>query len=223
MRKVLGVLAGRDLPSGRLLRWAQWADEVLAADAGADRLHEVGIEPNIVIGDFDSFSGAESSSRLVQDGSQDTTDCDKLLALTAELGHTHITLASVEGDQLDHMIATLHSAAKQDVAVRIALRTGLGWVLRGPTACAIEAPEGRRVSLLPLAECHNVSIRGVEWPLESAELHPLRSTSIGNRSNGGPVEVAVEDGIVFFFLETSESDPMEDWALEQRMPNGPSA
>src|SRR5687767_14285972 len=112
-RRVLGVLSGSDMPILLLKKWADSAQIVFAADAGLDRLLEIGIEPDVVVGDFDSVRGLDRfRNERVHDANENSTDADKLLALAKGRGFASITLASVEGDQLDHMIATLHSAAK---------------------------------------------------------------------------------------------------------------
>jgi len=53
------TLAGGGRFSGALLAQARnFAPRVVAADSGADRLLALGVEPEAVIGDFDSISRA---------------------------------------------------------------------------------------------------------------------------------------------------------------------
>jgi thiamine pyrophosphokinase len=209
--RVLGVLAGQDMPGETLRRWALSADVVLAADAGADRLMAVDVRPEIVIGDLDSTSLTALSGldiRLAED--QETTDCDKLLALAAELGHGSITLASVEGDRPDHFVATLHSAAKSALDVRIAFRRSIGWVLRDGARKVLNAGVGRQVSLLPLSECRGVHFEGVAWPLADSPLEPLGQTSISNRSAADVISIVIESGVALLVVEYKE-DEMPVW------------
>lgn len=202
MARVLGVLAGRDMPLEQLREWTHWADVILAADSAADRLAEIGVSPDVTIGDFDSIESHPEGFESIHDPSQESTDCDKLLWHAIALGHTEITLASIEGDRLDHMLATLHSAAKHPIDVRVALRTGVGWILCGPIDRTIETSAGQRVSLIPLSECQGVSIEGVAWPLQCAELHPIGLTSISNQSLEARIRVAIQSGIAFLYLGT---------------------
>ncbi len=209
MPKVLGVLAGRDMPTELLLRWAKSADVLLAADGGADLLLDAGVTPHRVIGDLDSTAdparitelAMREALQLEHDAGQMRTDCDKLLDLAAREGFEEITLAGVEGDQLDHMLATLHSAARSPLRVRVALRTGVGWVLRDEESLSLPTVPGRRVSLLPLTRTEGVTMRGVEWPLEKSALDPLGKTSISNRSNADLVSIRLWEGALFLFLE----------------------
>lgn len=209
MTRVLGVLAGRDMPMDLLCKWAESADVLLAADAGADLLLEAGLKPQKVIGDLDSTGKSDQLAQmaireglqLVHDPDQGTTDCDKLLELAVRDGHEEITLAGVEGDQLDHMLATLHSAARSPLKVRVALRSGVGWVLRDEESVTLPTAAGRRISLLPLTPTEGVTMRGVQWPLEKSALDPLGKTSISNRVEGNEVFVRLWEGAAFLFLE----------------------
>ena len=204
--KVLGVLAGRDMLASQLVKWANEADVILAADAGADILLGIGVVPDWVIGDLDSIQSGTDCPNVIQIEDQNSTDCDKLLIKAIELGVNQITLACVEGDQLDHMLATLHSAARHPIHVQVALRTGVGRLLISGDRFGIETQLGRRVSLLPLADCEGVSLTGVEWPMVRASLSPLGSTSIGNRAISNQVVAEVVNGVAFLYVERLEDE-----------------
>lgn len=202
-KKVLGVLAGEDMPRELLLAWARSADVVLAADAGADRLIEAGVRPDHVVGDLDSIQRRAElgSARIHSRPDQSTTDCDKLLALAAELGFSALTLGAVEGDRMDHALSTWLSAARSSLEVRIALRQGLGWPLRGGRSRSVAVEPGRIVSLIPLAPCEGVVLRGVEWPLEGDKLSWDGLVSISNRAVDSSVSVSLEAGLAALIVE----------------------
>lgn len=189
------------MPGAMLSAWAESADLILAADAGSDLLAEVGMAPHIVLGDLDSIlvHPADSEIRHIED--QHSTDVDKLLAAAIELGCDAITLACVEGDLLDHMLATLQSAAKAPIRTRIALRTGVGWILNAGDEIEASSKPGRRVSLLPLTESHGASLRGVKWPLAQTSLSPMGFTSISNCAEADTVYAHLIEGAAFMFVE----------------------
>lgn len=196
------------MPTELLAKWAKSADFVFAADAGLDRLIEAGRPPDLAIGDFDSAQGLEGidDERLLRDLSQDATDCDKLLALAERQGYAAITLASAEGDQFDHMLATLHSAVKTSLHVRLALRTGVGWILNGPEEVTVRTEPGRRVSLLPLEPVSGANLAGVEWPVENATLEPPGASSISNRASAPYVAASIGTGSAFLFVAFPEEE-----------------
>lgn len=209
--RVLGVLAGADMPVKELLAWVESSSLVLAADGGANRLVECGIVPHSTIGDLDSISpeAARAQVRLISIEDQDTSDCDKLLHLAQELGTDRLTLAGVEGDLLDHVIGTIHSAAKIEIKVQLALRRGLAWILKGPAEFSRFVEEGTRVSLLPISVCEEVFLTGTQWSLNAATLGPEGLTSLSNRASGGSVKVQFAKGVAVLFVETNG---LPDWS-----------
>ncbi|MFZ4507535.1 MAG: thiamine diphosphokinase [Fimbriimonas sp.] len=219
--RVLGVLAGNDLPIERVAIWAFAADLVLAADGGANTLLRANIRPHVLVGDMDSAtdSARDFAHRAEADPDQETTDCDKLLALAFRLGARSITLAGVEGDRLDHVLATIHSSARSPLRVQLLLRMGVGLVLNGPTQIEVPAQVGAKVSLLPVTDCEGVSLSGVEWPLQSAVLHPMGMSSISNRATEAVVRVGLGSGVAVLFVEQApETRP--DWGAISQF--GPS-
>jgi thiamine pyrophosphokinase len=195
-KRVLGVLAGADLPLDRLGEWARSADVVLAADGGADHLLAAGITPDRTIGDLDSLR-AQGLPNVEKDTDTEASDCDKLLRLAHEMGFEEITLAGIEGDRLDHVLGTLASAIKSSLHVRLALRTGLGWVVKGDLE--IPAVPGQLVSLMPLVVCHPASILGVEWPLIDVTLTPFGQISLSNRAAANQIQVRLGSGAAVLF------------------------
>lgn len=191
------------MPGNLLQKWVENASTVLAADAGLDRLQELGLLADLVVGDFDSARSVADLPMGVarHRPDQDATDCDKLLEVAAEEGFERITLVSVEGDQLDHMLATLHSAARSPLRVRLGLRKGVGWILSAGEEVVMRTLPGRRISLLPLEDAQGVTLSGVEWPLENAILHPLKQTSISNRAAAAAVTASIKTGSAFLFAE----------------------
>ncbi len=203
MERVLGVLAGEPLPDAVLRAWCHSADLVLAADGGADRVLAVGRRPDRVVGDLDSLSDSARSLGLdvTHDADQDSTDCDKLLRLADSVGASSITLACVEGGHLDHLLAVLASAARSELGVRLALSTGLAWLLKGPGSWDVPTSPGRRVSLLPITRCEGVGLQGVRWELRNATLDWLGLLSVSNRAEAPSVRASLQSGCAVLFAQ----------------------
>lgn len=197
-KRVLGVLAGNDLPIERLAQWASEAELLIAADGGADRLVAAGFTPHYTLGDLDSLR-ATGLPNVARFADQDTSDCDKLLDFAAALGVEHLTLTCVEGDRLDHVLATFASALRSSLEVSFALRRGPAHLVR--EAASFPATPGDRVSLMPIVPCQGVTLSGVRWPLTDSELTPLGQVSLSNEVTESQVEVSLaEGGAVIFFI-----------------------
>ena len=200
-QRVLGVLGGASASLSLLAAWARSATIVAAADSGADALLAAGVTADLVVGDLDSLAAKRNVFPDVrEDPSQASTDCDKLLAVLAAQGHTAVTLIDVEGDLPDHALAILHSAAKSGLACRLIFKRGVGHVLVGPVSRSFAAHG--RVSLLPLTLCTGVSLLGVRWPLQRAELDALGQTSISNEAAAPFIELSLQTGAALLFIES---------------------
>lgn len=208
MARLLGILDGTDMSSERLAAICGEYDLIYAADGAAARLRQLGIWPQLAIGDFDSLTRPEGyADRIIADIDQDTTDCDKLLRFAIAEGHSSITLTNIEGDRPDHVLSTFASAARADIQVSFRFRRGLGWLIKAGEDRAIEAPrEGTIVSLMPITECEGVTLTGVRWPLEGSRLSAMGLVSISNASLGeGEIRVRLERGAALLY-RADESD-----------------
>jgi len=193
MSRVLGLLAGGDLSLAELERWARGADSLYAADSAGLRLVELGFRPTIV-GDLDSWPHPPAHLRCIQVPDQNTSDADKLLALIEADGHSRLCLMGLEGDDPGHVLGTLASVARAGFPVDLIYRRFAGRLVRGGEEHRLAIPAGRRLSLLPLAECRGVTLEGTQWPLQGATLAMDGLGSLSNRVTG-PVRVTMESGL----------------------------
>ncbi|MCB8933657.1 MAG: thiamine diphosphokinase [Fimbriimonadaceae bacterium] len=200
--RVLGVLAGEDQDVGDLVRWARSAEVVLAADSAADRLLEGGITPHRIVGDMDSASPAAlaSGAELIRDDDVHRSDCDKLLDHAWRSGWKQITLAGIEGDRLDHLLAALLSAARSPLEIRLALRDGTGLLVREGGESVVGARVGQLVSLLPIGGPCRATLTGVRWPVSDAEFGPTGTWSLSNEAVEECVSAHVHLGCALLVL-----------------------
>lgn len=193
MSRVLGLLAGGDLSLAELERWARGADALYAADSAGLRLVELGFRPTLV-GDFDSWPDPPAHLRCIQVPDQNSSDADKMLALAATDGHARLALMGIEGDDPGHVLGTMHSVARAGYPVDLIYRRFAGRLVRAGEEIALDIPAGRKLSLLPLAECRGVTLSGTAWPLAGATLSPDGLGSLSNQVTG-PVRVTMESGL----------------------------
>jgi len=195
-----------DYPAEQILAWAKSAHQVYAADGAARALIEAGLTP-VVVGDLDSLDRAAvpQGVRVVHEPDQDTTDCDKLISLMASEGVTSFTLAGLEGDRLDHMLASLCSLVGRRMKIRVLLRRGMGWVVPCGETFRLPCQSGTRFSVLPLTLCWGVNLTNAHWPLADAELRPGLHVSISNQA-GEDTQLFLAGGTA---LVVTDGDPGE--------------
>lgn len=165
------TLIGGGPVSARLLRRAlTLAPRLVAADGGANRALELGLEPEAVIGDLDSLS-AEAAVRLAprlhRVAEQVTTDFDKALR---HIEARFVLAVGFSGGRLDHALAALSTLAAHP-RTRCLLLSDSDVSFLAPPELALRLAPGSRISLYPLAPVRGWQ-QGLVWPLEGLEFRP---------------------------------------------------
>lgn len=207
--RVLAVLGGQDSSDGQIASWARSADVVYAADQAANRLVRLGVRP-VVVGDLDSFdlSLSDAVERVHEDPDPDRTDADKVFDLIVAEGHASATVAGLEGDLMDHVLAGLSTLARSPLDLRVVLRTGIGRFVRPGKPATEPAGQGRRVSLIPLTACRGVHLTGTKWEVTDRDMEPAGFLSVSNEGSGA-VTARLESGVALLFVGRDAAAPPE--------------
>ena len=194
------------MSASKVAAWIESADVVIAADGGMLRVLESGFLPDIVVGDFDSFSldMVDPKTITVVDQSQEDTDCAKLLSYCKSQGYSQVTLICAEGDLSDHFLDTVHCSVRTDLSVTIGLERGRAHILKGPFAGKFATEPGARVSFLPLETVDHATMSGVQWGFSDRSLSVRGFTSISNQATGNVVQLSFETGAGYLFIESTE-------------------
>ncbi len=156
------------------------APVAVAADGGADRLLQLGVTPDAVIGDMDSISEAarraipKARQHLVAD--QVTTDFDKALRLI----EAPLVLAlGFAGARLDHGLAAFSTLVNR--AERRCLLIGpKDFAFAAPLRLEFDLVPGDAFSLFPMAPVTGTSV-GLEWPIDGINFSPDGMIGTSNR------------------------------------------
>ncbi|MGD9916179.1 MAG: thiamine diphosphokinase [Rhizobiaceae bacterium] len=186
------LLGGDFLPTERTAGQIA-GSRVIAADSGIRHAMQIGIEPELWVGDFDSVSQElldewRRVPREVFPSGKDQTDGELAVAAAVARGATALTLAGAFGGaRADH--AHLHLA----MAVRLA-EQGLsvlltsGWQEGAPIlpqqATAYDLADGTLFSILGFSDLEGLTVTGARWPLSRITM-PFGSTlTISNEVKG---------------------------------------
>ncbi|MGR3637050.1 MAG: thiamine diphosphokinase [Shimia sp.] len=159
------------------------APGVVAADGGAAHCVFFGLDPEAVIGDFDSLSDdvrrAIPAAKLHQITEQETTDFDKALrSMDAPL----VVGIGFGGARVDHHLAAFNTLVRQ-ADRRCVLLGGEDVVFAAPPELTLRVAAGTRVSLFPMARVTGRS-EGLLWPIDGLVLAPDGRVGTSNTANG---------------------------------------
>ena len=181
-------------------------DYILAADGGFSHLQKLGLNPQGILGDFDSLGYVPENAQVFPVEKDDT---DSMLAVRKglELGYKEFILyGALDGPRLDHTIANLQTllflesqgAKGTLVGLKYWITTVKDGILRLPNA------ENGVVSVFCLGEkAKGVTIRGLQYELENGSLDSSFPLGVSNHFVGKEATVAVENGtlIVMYDIE----------------------
>ncbi len=233
--KALLVGNGRVPPRSRLA--AQVFDDVgliIAADAGASRCLELGLRPDLVVGDLDSADPADIQV-LERAGveirrmpaEKDESDLELALRAAIERGARRvIALGALGGPRVEHALAAiwlLALAAGMGVDLSIVDDRSALWVLVGgsapgaPSRAEITGTPGDFVSLLPFGgDVEGVSTVGLRYRLHDEPLRVGPSRGLSNELMDRAAMVSCREGrLLIVHTRRSATEPAREQGSEE--------
>ena len=185
----------------------QDGDYIIAADGGSRHCAQLGITPDLVVGDFDSIDEAElhalqiSGTRLVRyDRRKDFTDLELALEHARKIGASKTLVFAALGRRWDQTLANLLLPAVQTLSgLEVRLIDGKQeiFLLRGGESCSLEGSLGDTISLIPLTrEAQGVLTQGLEYPLKRETLYLGATRGISNMFSDSQASVFLEEGML---------------------------
>lgn len=182
-------------------------DLVIAADGGYAALRELGILPDLVVGDFDSLGHVPNHPNVqLLPCVKDDTDMGHALNHALSLGYTRFVLLGGMGGRLDHTVANLQLLG------HIAHMGGRGLLMgQGQAACAIHNDSlafppyltGYCSVFCQSGTAHGITLEGLKYTLDKASLSETFPLGVSNEFTGVPARVAVEDGTLLLIWQTT--------------------
>lgn len=172
-------------------------DLCLAADSGILNCEKFGITPNAIIGDFDSLGKIPDGDNItVLPVRKDDTDIGYCIKYAVGLGYKNFYIYGAVGGMLDHTLANIQ------LAVFIAEQGGKA-VFFGQDCCftavsngSLRFPKSRgRISVFCAGhKACGVTLKGLSFPLENAELTYGYPLGVSNEFTENEAYIQVKDG-----------------------------
>lgn len=178
---------------------------VLAADGGLAHALELGLDPQVVVGDLDSASpemveaASRRGARIVRHPTaKDATDLELALDEARALAPSRVVVLLDAGGRLDHLLSallTLGSPRYGDLQVDAQVGGALVHVVRGERE--LEGRTGETLSLLALhGPAVGVTTHGLAYPLAEETLEPGSSRGVSNVFLGRNARISLERGVL---------------------------
>ena len=181
-------------------------DLVVAADGGSRHCQELGITPDVLIGDMDSTNPdlikeweALGVEVIHFPPDKDQTDLELALMHAQSEGASRIIVFGAVGGRLDMTFGNLMLLTHPDLKSVVKLVCGNEEirVLREGELLTLPGEIGDTVSLIPLnAKGTKITTKGLEYPLEKEVLEMGLTRGISNRLVNKQATIHLESGLL---------------------------
>lgn len=181
----------------------------IAADGGALVAEKMSLQPDIIIGDLDSYTpdGTERAE-VIRVPDQESNDLEKALHEAVKRGAKTAVVFGATGKQLDHTLKNLSVLLRFHPIlddIRFKDRYSEMEIITSPFKRTMEP--GTTISLFPLSgTVHGITTRGLKYPLYGEELKNGSRDGDSNVVTESVVEIDYEEGdlLLFTILKPSE-------------------
>lgn len=195
-------------------RLAETACMIIAADGGLQHVQDLGLVPDILIGDLDSVTPeqvqwAEENGVEIRrfPADKDETDLELALIAAAATGNRKMVIVGALGGRLDQTLSNvllLHLPVLTNLDVRI--DDGLQEVILVRNALELAGKPGDLVSLLPLSPIvRGITTSGLKYPLNDESMIFFHSRGLSNRMLTDTALIEFQSGVLICIHERQEN------------------
>ncbi len=176
------------------------APTLVAVDGGANKLHNLGILPNYIVGDLDSVKKLNNFSKktteIIHISEQDTTDFDKSLR---SFRSKYFLALGFLGNQNDHSLGAC-STILRNCNQKVVLIDKHDLIFLMPRKFNISLPRRTRVSLFPFGLVKGIRSKGLKYPIDDMWFSPFGMLGISNETTEEEVEIEIQSRKMLLFL-----------------------
>lgn len=204
------IISGGKPPSQKLLNEElKAADLIIAADSGADCLYDYKINPDIIVGDFDSINKriftkyVDSKNKIERyPVEKDSTDTELAINRAIDAGASEIILLGCTGNRIDHLlgnIGMLKQCLEKGVLAQIIDENNIVFLINH--TIKIKGKPGDIFSIQSYGlSVENVSLIGSKYKLKNYTLNAYDPLTISNEFQDEDLIISFEKGLILVLL-----------------------
>ncbi|NJM80071.1 MAG: thiamine diphosphokinase [Flavobacterium sp.] len=191
---------------GQLL---EWSPLVIVLDSAIERVLELGIKIDVLLGDFDRgfdanyYKESQYPIEIVYTPNQDKTDLEKAFDYLIDRGIPAVNVIWATGKRADHTITNITNIVRFRKQLKIVILDDHSKIYLLPNKFEKWYIKDTPISLIPVGKVTGISSKNLFYTLEKDSLE------IGFRT--GSSNHVTEDGIVTITHESGDLLLMECW------------
>jgi thiamine pyrophosphokinase len=173
-KKNVSVILNGQMPTDdTIINQITNSDYIIAVDGSANKLFDIEIIPDVIIGDLDSLQNINNKNiELVKTPNQNKTDFRKTLEWCIEKNILNISIFGISGESEDHFLGNYYTLS--DFGEKISWKAFTDFSVISPCIGnkKFESFKGQKVSLFCMKGSSIVNSENLEYPLQSYHLKP---------------------------------------------------
>ena len=173
-KKNVSVILNGQMPTDyAIINQITNSDYIIAVDGSANKLFDLEIIPDVIIGDLDSLQNINNKNiELVKTPNQNKTDFRKTLEWCIEKNILNISIFGISGESEDHFLGNYYTLS--DFGEKISWKAFTDFSVISPCMGnkKFESFKGQKVSLFCMKGSSTVNSENLEYPLQSYHLKP---------------------------------------------------
>ena len=173
-KKNVSVILNGQMPTDdTIINQITNSDYIIAVDGSANKLLDLQIIPDVIIGDLDSLQNIKNKDiELVETPNQNKTDFRKTLEWCIEKNILNISIFGISGESEDHFLGNYYTLS--DFGEKISWKAFTDFSVISPCVGnkKFESFKGQKVSLFCMKGSSTVNSENLEYPLQSYHLKP---------------------------------------------------
>ena len=173
-KKNVSVILNGQMPTDdTIINQITNSDYIIAVDGSANKLFDLEIIPDVIIGDLDSLQNIKNKDiELVETPDQNKTDFRKTLEWCIEKNILNISIFGISGESEDHFLGNYYTLS--DFGEKISWKAFTDFSVISPCVGnkKFESFKGQKVSLFCMKGSSTVNSKNLEYPLQSYPLKP---------------------------------------------------
>ncbi|MFO7896841.1 MAG: thiamine diphosphokinase [Candidatus Cloacimonadales bacterium] len=192
------VVNGSALSKQRFLEIIAEVDELIAADGGANICRQYGIEPDIIIGDLDSWQQEQPTrAQIISVPDQERTDLQKALEYADLENCEKVKIISAWGKRSDHSMVNMIILSQSKFPEKLEIYDDFSkTILLAAGRHEIEVPPKNLISFYAFGSVQNLSLQGVEYELKQQDF-AQGFCGISNITRSKRIDVSLDKGLLF--------------------------
>ena len=173
-KKNVSVILNGQMPTDdTIINQITNSDYIIAVDGSANKLFDLEIVPDVIIGDLDSLQNINNKNiELVKTPDQNKTDFRKTLEWCIEKNILNISIFGISGESEDHFLGNYYTLS--DFGEKISWKAFTDFSVISPCVGnkKFDSFKGQKVSLFCMKGSSTVNSKNLEYPLQSYPLKP---------------------------------------------------